>query len=414
MTPGPILPGAAAGATPEPRTTRPADGPQFEDALRAAHPADGAGRPAPHGPARAAGREPAGPGRHRSDAAAPAAAADAPPPAALAAQAALAAAAHAPAPRPSASPRASTPDRRRAGLAPAIAGPEAPSPGASPEADAPRRAAHRAASAQGPQNGPGQPFVLGVRPATTPARAAVRRAPGAAPLAPAAGAAAGPPVHAAVAARLPDAETGLPPARAAGGGRRRAPAAPTARDALHRAAGAPEATGAGPMAGAAAASRAAEPGPAAGAEAPRAPLPPLPPEPAEPAVTGALLPAAAHLRVRSDALGDLALHLRIADGAAHVRVETAAAAALEARAPELARALAAEGLGLARLEVEPRGAVPAAPPAGPGDPRSATAGGGGDRPGGRDREPPAAPFPPHSSAPARAAPARRSAHDVTA
>ncbi len=64
--------------------------------------------------------------------------------------------------------------------------------------------------------------------------------------------------------------------------------------------------------------------------------------------------AAAHLRISSDTLGDVALHLRIQDGAAHIRMEGPSRSAIEARAPELARALAAEGIGLARIEIQPR------------------------------------------------------------
>ncbi|HYD40119.1 MAG TPA: flagellar hook-length control protein FliK [Anaeromyxobacter sp.] len=88
------------------------------------------------------------------------------------------------------------------------------------------------------------------------------------------------------------------------------------------------------------------------------PLPALPVEPGEAVVSGAVLPAAAHLHLSSETLGELALHLRIQDGAAHVRVEGGSRAAVEARTPELVRALAAEGLGLARLEHEPRNAQP--------------------------------------------------------
>jgi flagellar hook-length control protein FliK len=134
-------------------------------------------------------------------------------------------------------------------------------------------------------------------------------------------------------------------------------------------------------------------------------------EPGEPAVTGVLLPAAAHLRVSSEALGEITLHLRIHDGAAHVRIEADAGAAVEARAPELARALAAEGIGLARLEVEPR-STPAAPSA----PQSGAQGRAGGEAGGRGQD--GRPDPEASrAAPAPNPPrtrARRSEHDVTA
>ncbi|HET6412250.1 MAG TPA: hypothetical protein VFG53_09335 [Anaeromyxobacter sp.] len=86
---------------------------------------------------------------------------------------------------------------------------------------------------------------------------------------------------------------------------------------------------------------------------PPATLPALPAEPGETLVSGSVLPAVAHLRVSSQTLGDLAVHLRMQEGAAHVRVEGAAKSEVESRAPELARALAAEGIGLARIEGEP-------------------------------------------------------------
>jgi hypothetical protein len=64
--------------------------------------------------------------------------------------------------------------------------------------------------------------------------------------------------------------------------------------------------------------------------------------------------SAAHLQISSETLGDVSLHLRIQDGAAHIRVEGASRSSVEARAPELARALAAEGIGVTRIEVAPR------------------------------------------------------------
>lgn len=85
------------------------------------------------------------------------------------------------------------------------------------------------------------------------------------------------------------------------------------------------------------------------------PIPVLPIEPGEAIVSGAVLPSVAHLHLSSETLGEVALHLRILDGAAHVRVEGGPRGAVEPRAPELARALAAEGLHLARLEHEPNG-----------------------------------------------------------
>jgi flagellar hook-length control protein FliK len=150
------------------------------------------------------------------------------------------------------------------------------------------------------------------------------------------------------------------------------------------------------------------------------PLPALPIEPGEAVVSGAVMPSVAHLHVSSDTLGDVALHLRIQDGAAHVRVEGGSRAALEARAPELARALAAEGLGLARLEHEPRGSnhpQQGGQGAAQGDP-------GGDRRGsaeghsssdGRERgEPPPPPRAPARPTTTRTPRAHGGAHDVTA
>jgi hypothetical protein len=78
----------------------------------------------------------------------------------------------------------------------------------------------------------------------------------------------------------------------------------------------------------------------------------LPPEPPQGSLGGAILANAAHLRLESSTLGDLALHLRVRDGVAHVRLEGEQAPQLAQRAPELQRALAAEGLQLGRLEVE--------------------------------------------------------------
>jgi hypothetical protein len=81
--------------------------------------------------------------------------------------------------------------------------------------------------------------------------------------------------------------------------------------------------------------------------------PPLPPAPAGHDVQGAVLRQAAHLRVDAGALGALELHLRVRDGALHLRVDGEAARAVEARAGELSRALASEGLRLAAVEGPP-------------------------------------------------------------
>jgi hypothetical protein len=81
---------------------------------------------------------------------------------------------------------------------------------------------------------------------------------------------------------------------------------------------------------------------------------PLPPPPAGQEVGGAVLRNAAHLRVETGELGALSLHLRVLEGALHLRVDGEAAAVVEARAGELSRALAGEGLRLAPIETPSR------------------------------------------------------------
>jgi len=85
-------------------------------------------------------------------------------------------------------------------------------------------------------------------------------------------------------------------------------------------------------------------------DGPRAALPPSPGAD----VQGAVLRHAAHLKIDAGAMGALELHLRVRDGALHLRVEGDAAHAVEARAGELSRALAGEGLKLAPIETTPR------------------------------------------------------------
>jgi flagellar hook-length control protein FliK len=136
--------------------------------------------------------------------------------------------------------------------------------------------------------------------------------------------------------------------------------------------------------------------------------PTLPPDAAP---SGAVLAAAAHLRLSTDTLGDIALHLRLRDGAAHVRLEADAHGALQARAPELSRALAAEGIAVGRLDVEPR-AAPAAPAAQAQD-AFTQSGGGEGRQHPRDDRAPEDPAPPQATQP-RARRVRRAGHDVTA
>ncbi len=80
--------------------------------------------------------------------------------------------------------------------------------------------------------------------------------------------------------------------------------------------------------------------------APRTPSP-IPPPPPGQDVQGAVLRHAAHLTVDAGALGSVELHLRLRDGALHLRVEGEAGRAVEARASELSRTLAGEGLRLA-------------------------------------------------------------------
>ncbi len=84
---------------------------------------------------------------------------------------------------------------------------------------------------------------------------------------------------------------------------------------------------------------------AARAAAPR--LAPIPPPPPGQDVQGAVLQHAAHLKVDAGALGSIELHLRLREGALHLRVDGEAGRVVEARAGELSRTLAGEGLRLA-------------------------------------------------------------------
>ncbi len=76
----------------------------------------------------------------------------------------------------------------------------------------------------------------------------------------------------------------------------------------------------------------------------------LPPPPAGSDVQGAVLASAAHLKLDAGNLGVLELHLRMRDGAVHLRMEGDGARALQAQAGELSRALANEGLRLGSVE----------------------------------------------------------------
>jgi hypothetical protein len=120
---------------------------------------------------------------------------------------------------------------------------------------------------------------------------------------------------------------------------------------------------------------------------------------------GTLLAHAAHLRLESETLGDLALHLRVRDGVAHVRVEGDQAAQLAGRGHELQRALAAEGLKLGHLEID----RPVVPAPSQGDARTAAE--QGPRQGQQERPERDQPT---SGAPADAAAARRPAGRTTA
>jgi hypothetical protein len=148
----------------------------------------------------------------------------------------------------------------------------------------------------------------------------------------------------------------------------------------------------------------------AAAAPPRA-APALPQEPPQTALAGTILPHTAHLRLESETLGDLALHLRVRDGVAHVRVEGEQAAQLAGRGHELKQALAAEGLKLGHLEVE-RPQVQGAPQGG----QAQTAADQGSPQGQRDRPERDDPTPGArtAAAPARRPSGRATAHHVEA
>ena len=109
-----------------------------------------------------------------------------------------------------------------------------------------------------------------------------------------------------------------------------------------------------------------------------------------------MLRNAAHLRVEAPGLGELELHLRVRDGVAHVRIDGEAAHAVEARAAELSRALASEGLKLGQLDAKPAPAASSSADAGSGQQR-----GGSGR---EHHEPPHVPGPPPGPRRAPAAP----------
>ncbi len=81
------------------------------------------------------------------------------------------------------------------------------------------------------------------------------------------------------------------------------------------------------------------------------PAAPLPAPGAGQELQGGVLRSAAHLKLDAGSAGTLELHLRVRDGALHLRVEGEGARALEARSGELSQALAGEGLKLAPIEL---------------------------------------------------------------
>lgn len=291
------------------------------------------------------------------------------------------------------------------GLAQARRGPppgKAPGHGTEPSVTEPAAATGQQPARRAAPRRPGQPERVVAAPGAVPhTRAALLAAPGQPPTAPAAAA---PPVaerHLATSARLLHAaQPGLA---------LREPAEPRAA----RTAPAPEAT-TRPVA---VAGQAASPAPESQLRLAPPPAargaPVLPPEPAQGSLGGAILPNAAHLRLESEGLGDLALHLRIRDGVAHLRVEGDQAGLLVGRGQELQRALAAEGLKLGHLEAE-RPQVAAAPQA---DTSRSSLEQGEPR-GQRERETAGEPAQPHrapgTAAPARRAQVRTSDHHVEA
>jgi flagellar hook-length control protein FliK len=100
----------------------------------------------------------------------------------------------------------------------------------------------------------------------------------------------------------------------------------------------------------------------------------LPAAPAGQEIEGAVLRHAAHLKLDAGPLGSIELHLRVREGALHLRLDGEAAHALEARAGELSRSLAGEGLRLAPIEVSRQ------------DGSTSTDGGSGFRQGQEQRE----------------------------
>ena len=158
-----------------------------------------------------------------------------------------------------------------------------------------------------------------------------------------------------------------------------------------------------------------------GAAAAARPVPVLPlPELPQADLSGAIQLGSAHLRLESSTLGDLALHVRVRGGVAHVRVEGEQATQVAARGLELERALASQGLTLGRLEAEPAQPAPA-PATSSGQARADTQGGAGQ--GGStaqqdDRPPPqdstGAPGLAPAQPAARRAAARATVHHVVA
>jgi hypothetical protein len=129
---------------------------------------------------------------------------------------------------------------------------------------------------------------------------------------------------------------------------------------------------------------------------------------------GAVLPQAANLHIEVPNAGDLALHLRMQDGAASLRVEGTAAQVFAAREPELRLALSHGGVSLARFEV---GAPPVVSARDLGSSTSGDSFGGGSRQqpdDSRERQEPVLPRALAPAAPARAASSRAGRVDVQA
>jgi hypothetical protein len=86
---------------------------------------------------------------------------------------------------------------------------------------------------------------------------------------------------------------------------------------------------------------------------------------ADPGLQLGILPHAAHMSIESPE-GNLALHVRVRDGAAEIRIAGNMAPLFEARAPEIQSALAGEGLSLGRFDLDDQRGGGQPPPEEPG------------------------------------------------